>query len=139
MRLKLNNEEWEEVTSQLGKSYKKMKEAEKEKNHWKDEFFRMIDNEVGKDEAFEFVNATDGFVYTRQISKGAPSLDDERLREEDPELWEEITYVPEPERTLKPLDDLTPEQLARLGDYLVAGRQTVKLGAPKKVKPEDLV
>lgn len=131
--------EFDDVTSQLGTSYKKMKEAEKEKNRWKDEFFRMADTAAGTDQPFEHVNKKDGFVYTRQISKAAPSLDDERLREEDPELWEEITYIPEPERVLKPLEELSPEQLAKIGEYLVAGRVSVKLGAPKKAKPEDIV
>lgn len=132
----MNSEEWEEVTSQLGTSYQKMKAAEKEKNHWKNEFFRMIDNEVGEDKPFEFVNESDGFLYSRQISQGAPSLDDEKLRKEDPELWEEITHVPEPERVLKPLEELDPDQIAKLGNYLVPGKKMNKLAAPKKIVKE---
>lgn len=131
--------EFDDVTSQLGTSYKKMKEAEKEKNLLKDEFFRMCDEQAGPNEPFEYVNKQDGMIYSRQISKAAPSLDDDRLREEDPELWEQITYIPEPQRTLRPLEDLSPEQLAKVGEYLVAGKVTTKLSAPKKAKPEDLV
>lgn len=132
----MNSEEWEDVTSQLGTSYQKMKAAEKEKNRWKNEFFRMIDNEVGEDKPFEFVNESDGFLYSRQISQGAPSLDDEKLKREDPELWEEITYVPEPERILRPLEELDPDQIAKLGDYLVPGKKMNKLAAPKKFVKE---
>ena len=140
-RSKLIDDENElnEVTTLLGSSYKKMKESEKEKNRLKEEFFRMIDNRVGEGEAFEYVNKTDGLVYSRQISNGAPLLDDERLREEDPELWDQITYIPEPERTLKPLDELDPELLAKVGSYLITGRVTTKLGAPRKAKPEELI
>lgn len=35
-----------------------------------------------------------GFKIKRSVSKGSPFIDDERLREEDPELWEEVTVLP---------------------------------------------
>ena len=143
LRLTLTDESpdvdvFNKVTSQLGTSYKIMKEAEKEKNYLRDEFFKILDEKIGKGEAFEFVNKKDGLVYSRQISRGAPSLDDDRLRKEDPELWDEITYVPEPERTLRPLEDLSPEQLAKVSSYLLPGKITPKLGAPRKATLDDL-
>jgi hypothetical protein len=35
-------------------------------------------------------------VYGRTIVEPGPSLDDDRLRAEDPDLWDEITAWPEP-------------------------------------------
>lgn len=87
---------------------------------------------------FIYVNPEDGMVYQRQVVEGSPMLDDERLQEEAPDLWEEITYIPEPERKLKPLDTLTGEQLAALQPFLYSAKPSVKLAAPRKAKPEEL-
>lgn len=46
--------------------------------------------------AHRFINHEDGMVYGRAQVTGSPSLDDDRLRAEDPELWERITEWPEP-------------------------------------------
>jgi hypothetical protein len=46
---------------------------------------------------FIFVNHKDGMVYQRNAIPEAPSLDDETLAEDHPELWERITYPVEPE------------------------------------------
>lgn len=40
--------------------------------------------------------AQDGMVYGRSQVNGSPMLDDERLRKEDPTLYESITTYPEP-------------------------------------------
>lgn len=117
--------------------------------------------------AFTYVNPEDGMVYTRQVVSGSPTLDDERLKAEDPDLWREITYVPhfdaiigvmyefgvdgvqmdkfdrlwdicEGPRLLRPLDELPPETAAKLQRYVYIGRPTVKLSAPRKAKPEEL-
>lgn len=45
---------------------------------------------------FTFVNPVDGRVYGRTTVEGSPSLDDEALRNDNPELWKEITEWPEP-------------------------------------------
>jgi hypothetical protein len=79
----------------------------------------------------------EGLVFERQIVSGALLLDDERLKEEDPELWEKVTYVPEPKRTLRPLDQLDAQLVAELQEYMYEGPPTVKLPAPKKIKEED--
>lgn len=76
----------------------------------------------------------EGRVFQRQIVAGSPLLDDERLQEEDPELWEEVTFIPEPERQLRPLDELDPETLARLQTYMYEGKPTVKFPAPRASK-----
>lgn len=47
---------------------------------------------------FTFVNPDDGKVYTRNAIQGNPSLDDEQLKLDDPDLWVRISNpVPYPE------------------------------------------
>lgn len=82
--------------------------------------------------------STDGFIYQRQVVQGAAMIDDEKLQKEDPDLWEAVTHIPEPKRTLKPLDQLDPELLVQLEKYIYAAKPTVKLAAPKKRKLEEL-
>lgn len=136
--------------------------------------------------AFTYVNPDDHMVYARTTAQGTPMLDDERLRDEDPELWEQISDYPEPwlglvqaaikdaleevevaglakvgrvdllyklnpgvlaanflrdqgvERALKPIDELTDEQLQAIQDYLVPAPVTVRLVPPRKAKQEEL-
>jgi hypothetical protein len=117
---------------------------------------------------FTYVNKDEGMVYQRQVVSGSIMLDDERLQADDPELWNLVMEIPnrqiienvmyecgqEPEdlsaaldtlwtnyngpRTLKPLETLDDEVLARLSDYIYEGRPTVKLAAPRKAKAEEL-
>lgn len=86
---------------------------------------------------FTYVNSDDGMVYQRQIVEGPALLDDERLRETNPQLWEDITHVTA-ERVLKPLEDLSDSQLESLREFMYSGRPVVKLAAPRKAKPEEL-
>jgi hypothetical protein len=76
----------------------------------------------------------DGEIWQRQTTVGSPTVDSDRLAEEDPDLFEEVTFIPEPERQMKPLKDLDPVALARLQKYVVSGSVTLKLPAPKEVK-----
>lgn len=86
---------------------------------------------------FSYVNEEDGQVYQRIISEGAPSLDDEGLKEEQPGLWEAITQEVT-RRELRPLEELTPEQQAALRPYLTMPKPQTRLGAPRRAKPEEL-
>lgn len=86
---------------------------------------------------FEYVNPSDGRVYRRIISEGSPILDDEAIQDEKPELWDAITEEVT-ERRLKPLENLTPEQVAELQPYITMPKPQVKLAAPRKAKPEEL-
>lgn len=72
-----------------------------------------------------------GRVYSRQIRSGSPLLDDERLQEDDPELYEAVTEL---KRVVKPLESLDDDTLAKLSNYIYVGRPTVALPAPKKAK-----
>lgn len=76
----------------------------------------------------------DGYIFERQIRSGSVMLDDERLKEEDPELYESITRQV---TVVKPLDDLDKETLAKLASYIYTGQPSVALPAPKEAKPED--
>jgi hypothetical protein len=91
---------------------------------------------------FVYVNHEDGFVYRRNVSEGGPSLDDERLKVEDPELWKRITevkVVPRQQvRVLKDMETLPDKDLAAMQEYFVPGSMTVKLDAPRKAKPDEL-
>jgi hypothetical protein len=87
---------------------------------------------------FTFVNPNDGRVYQRSVVEGSPLVDDERLQAEDPELWQRISFIPEPKPTLKPLEELSDEDLAAIRKYLYRGRPTVKLPQPRKATEEEL-
>lgn len=117
---------------------------------------------------FSFVNIEDGYVYSRQVIDGSVILDDEAIKKAMPDLYGQITEIPmydyfanliyeagvphqdieshlakhfehyPPPRGLKPLESLTPEQLAALDDFIYYSKPTVKLGAPRKAKPEEL-
>lgn len=116
---------------------------------------------------FAYVNEADGQVYARQVSQGSAMLDDEALAAADPELYKLVTYVPyydylanmlyeanihqneiaawlenhfdwfPPERKLRKLDDLAPELLGRLQEYIYFAAPVPKLATPRKAKPED--
>lgn len=76
----------------------------------------------------------EGKVYQRQIRSGSVLLDDERLKEEDLELYESITTQV---TVVKPLDDLDQDTLAKLSDYIYTGKPSVALPAPKEVRENE--
>ena len=100
-------------------------------------YYEYVIQEDPDFKAYTYVNPDDGMVYTRQVQAGSINLDEERLERENPELFDAVTYVPQ-ERQLRPLDELEPEELAELQDYLYAGKPRVKLAPPRKAKPEEL-
>lgn len=97
--------------------------------------YRVALEELPQFRPFTHINKADGRVYSRQINEGAAILDDERIQEEDPELWKQIT---EPQRVIKPLEKLTSEQLVALRPYIYASKPVAKLSAPRQAKPEEL-
>lgn len=86
---------------------------------------------------FSYLNKTDGKVYQRIIAEGTPSLDDEGLAEEQPDLWDAITDEVTTRR-LRPLEDLTPEQVAAIQPYITMPKPQTRLGAPRRAKEEEL-
>jgi hypothetical protein len=83
---------------------------------------------------FSFVNEKDGQVYTRGIVEEAPSLDDEKLQADHPDVWEKLT---EPKRVLMDLSQADPADLAIMEKYLVPGQLKPRLETPRKVKVDD--
>lgn len=80
-----------------------------------------------------FSISVNGEVWQRQTIVGAPVIDEVRLQQEDPELFEEVTTLPT-ERVMKPLKDIDDIALARLQRYVSPGKITQKLPAPKEDK-----
>lgn len=88
---------------------------------------------------FVYVNHDDGNVYRRNVSQAGPSLDNERLEEEDPELWKRISMSKvQRVRVLKDMEEISNKDLAAMQEYFVPGPMTVKLDAPRKAKPDEL-
>jgi hypothetical protein len=99
--------------------------------------FQVILEEDAELRPFTYINEADGRVYQRIISEGSPTLDDDSLQEENPALWEAITEEVT-ERKLRPLEQLTPEQLEQLQPYISMPKPQVRLAAPRKAKDEEL-
>lgn len=131
---------------------------------------------------FSFVNHEDGTVYGRTITQGNSSLDEERLRSENPELWERVTEWPETiysllsnfllnflnvregddtndvyisveivhaflneylnttdiRRILRNPDEWSDPDLQQMQKYLVPGKISTRLLAPRKANEEEL-
>lgn len=87
---------------------------------------------------FTFVNPNDGMVYQKQVAAGPVMFDDERFEKDHPTLYHVVTHVPEPKRELRPLEDLSDEQIAIIQDYIYEGKPVVKLAAPRKAKEDEL-
>ena len=84
---------------------------------------------------YTYINPDDGMVYQRGTQESGPSLDDERLQEEDPDLWYSITKM---ERVVKDPSTWTEEQLAAVQPYMIPGSIKARLVPPRKAKPEEL-
>jgi hypothetical protein len=80
-----------------------------------------------------FSISVDGEIWQRQTVVGAPVVDEVRLQQEDPDLFEEVTTLPT-ERVMKPLKEIDDIALARLQKYVSPGKITQKLPAPKEDK-----
>jgi hypothetical protein len=127
------------------------------KDSWE---FIIQEDPAYKDYTIEF----DGQIWGRQIVSGSTYLDDEALKEDNFDLWSEVTEFPNEEfvmcvayeaganpelademvsslaekfglgRSLKPLNSLDAEILAQLQPYLYEGKPSVKLPPPKKAE-----
>jgi hypothetical protein len=87
---------------------------------------------------FTFVNDEDGMVYQKQVVSGPVMFDDERFEKDHPTLYHVVTHVPEPKRELRPLEDLSDEQIAIIQDYIYEGKPVIKLAAPRKTKEDEI-
>lgn len=105
---------------------------------------------------FSHINKEDGYCYQRAVSQAAPTLDDEQLKKDHPEVWlaasepdpvavhwgnffgfgtEILDSLP---RVLLPQDQWNPSDLDIISQYIVPGAISVRLLAPRKATPEEL-
>lgn len=84
---------------------------------------------------FTYVNPENEMVFARTTVEEGPSLDEEALVAEDPDLWVEIS---EPTRQVKDPSTWTPDQIERVQKYMVPGAVKAKLVPPRAAKPEEL-
>lgn len=102
-----------------------------------DDLWNVVLEEDPEFKPFSYINKIDGKVYSRIVTEGTPFLDDDALRDEDPELWERIT-TEKVSRELRPLEDLDADDLAKMQPYLTAPKPTVRLSNPREAKQEEL-
>lgn len=84
---------------------------------------------------YTYVNPSIKKTFTKQVVNGSPYLDDEELREADADLWEQVSV---PTRVLRPLEDLTPEQLVQVQEFIYPGKPIIKLAPVRNAKPDEL-
>lgn len=79
---------------------------------------------------------TPGYVVTRTIRSGTTMIDLDRLKVEQPELYNDVTELPQVERQPKEEKDLTPQQINQIRPYIYEAKKSVALNV-RKAKPED--
>lgn len=183
---KLKEEFFEAITTklaneELGEDIVLVEEAESEKDgqEWVEKrhpFHEVTDARKNPDgSGFEYIIRErpefmtfyvdyDGYTYGRQVASGSLLLDDEALKDDNEELWFEVTEFPnedfilnlvyeagvDPEnvedfiskiavkhgitRHIKSLGDLDSDLLAKIQPYIYEGKPVVKLPSPKKAK-----
>lgn len=88
---------------------------------------------------FTYVNKEDGQVYKRSVRKGSLWLDEEYLKELDPDLYEEIVFrTPWGAEIIPPLETLSAKLTGRLQGFIFQGKPSVSLTAPRAAKPEEM-
>jgi hypothetical protein len=102
-----------------------------------DGYFDFVLEELAEFKPYTYVNPEDRQVYGRRIQSGPTTLDDERLQQEDPELYKRVTET-ETKRVLKDIKKLSPEDLAAVGEYIYEAKPKVQLAPPRPAKPEEL-
>jgi hypothetical protein len=81
----------------------------------------------------------DGWTLQRTVAESAPQVDLERLAQENPHLWQNITVQPPPPpRELKPLEDLTEDQKRELREFLTEPALKPTMQKPRKANPDEL-
>lgn len=101
--------------------------------------WKLILQEDPEKKTYQYINPYDRKVYQRTVVESAPDVDLERLRDENPLVYQSITFQPDPPpRELKSLDDLTDDQKDILKQYLLPVKLTNRMEAPRNAKPEEL-
>lgn len=88
---------------------------------------------------FSYVNLEDGYVYTRRIKDGQTLLDDERLKEENPDLYLVATYkLPWGDRVPIPQQMLSQADQAAIQEFIYQDTPRIELAPPRLAKAEEL-
>jgi len=129
---------------------------------------RVLLEEDPRFKPFTYVNRKTKRVWTRSVRDGSLLLDDNELQERDLDLWKRVTqlvnydFVCEvlfhanvhasdidefidkievfcpAERALVPFENMSPDDLADVQEYMYPGSPVVSLSSPRKAKPEEL-
>jgi uncharacterized membrane protein YkoI len=84
-----------------------------------------------------YINRKEGMVYQRTVAEGATYLDDEEIRENNPELWAAITREKVIEEMI-PLEELDAEIIEQLSEYVYRGAPSVRFLAPRPVREDEI-
>lgn len=131
--------EGEDPDAHIATLYPKWKVLKKE---LLDEFpaeWRILIEEDPERKSWIFVNPINGYVFQRTVAESAPGIDLERMKEEDPFLYQTITVEPpKPERVLRPLSELKDMEKDLLKEYLLPPKLTNRMEKPRPAKAEEL-
>jgi len=83
---------------------------------------------------FSYVNPETGLKYERNVVQAGPSLDDEALVQDHPDVWERITEM---RRVLRSFDDMDDNDLAIVSKYLVPGPINPRMESPREAKSDE--
>lgn len=88
---------------------------------------------------FTYVNANDGNTYTRRVDDGSLRIDETRMAEERPDLYESVTIETwGGNKVMCPLDMMTPGMQQSISEFIFPGPPKVVLAPPRPTKQEDL-
>jgi hypothetical protein len=133
-----------------------------------DEPFRVLVEEDPAWMKYTYISEDRKTVFQRGITQASDYLDDDSLRQDDPDLWLRVTTSPEEDllwklakevggenmawnvrqfctehrdeflRLLKPFDKLSEDDYVAVQQYIVPGALSYRLESPRKPKPEEL-
>lgn len=86
--------------------------------------------------AYEFTHPDLNLVFTKEVRAGSVTIDDERLKEKDPDLYKKV-FKRQTQWVPRDFDSLDPDTLAQVQEYIYRDTPTLALPAPKKAKVAD--
>lgn len=128
--------------SSIGEEDKAREEAARRNPGWlvistsyDEDGVHVLLREDPKYKPFSYVDKKTEMVWSKQIASGQAEYDIEKLREEDPDLWVRVSKL---ERVPRDFEDIDPEDLPKVQDYIYPGPLQIKLATPRKAKAEEL-
>lgn len=85
--------------------------------------------------SFTYTNPELGLTFQRTITRGEVVVDDETLKKQEPELYDDVVeMVPQ----MKALDEMTDEQRAKVQKYIYRKPPKQRLEPPRRAKEDQL-